>query len=455
MYFYYESAFNILRQRYYKKGRDTILAIAGFLIIGILLFLVLTKKTSIHFALVVVPIAVALLTGFGPGELSGFMETGLSNIAQTGIMITFAILFFGIMFDAGLFDPIIKGVIKIAGGDPVKITIGTAIIAMVSHLDGSGSSTFLITVSSMLPIYKSLGMSPLTLAVTAALSAGTMNMVPWGGSTLRAASVLNVNVMDLFTPMLPVLAVGLLWVLACSYWLGKQERKKLGIIHELPEEVREREMKQPEGSDLKRPNLFYVNILLTLLVLTCLITEFFPLAVTFIIAVPLALLINYRDLDIQQRLIENHAKGAIYTASIIFSAGIFTGILQETGMIEAMADSMVGLVPNSWGGALPVILAFIAMPLSLLFDPDSFYFGVLPVLSEVGENFGIEPVTMGRAAIIGQMTTGFPVSPLTGSTWLLVGLAGVHIGDLQKKAIPLAFGTSVVMAIMALMIGVI
>ncbi|MFB5661254.1 CitMHS family transporter [Alteribacillus sp. HJP-4] len=432
----------------------TILAIAGFLIIGILLFLVLTKKASIHFSLVVVPILVALFAGFSVAELSGFMETGLSNIAQTGIMITFAILFFGIMFDAGLFDPIIKGVIKIAGGDPVKITMGTAVIAMVTHLDGSGSSTFLITVSSMLPVYRALGMSPLTLAVTAALSAGTMNMVPWGGSTLRAASVLNVNVMELFSPMLPVLAVGLAWVLLCSYWLGKQERKKIGVIKELPEELKNREIDQEE-QDLKRPKLFFVNVAFTVLILACLVTEFFPLAITFIIAVPIALLINYRDLNIQQKLIENHAKGAIYTASIIFSAGIFTGILQETGMIEAMAGSMVNFVPNSWGGAFPVILAFIAMPLSLLFDPDSFYFGVLPVLAGVAENFGIEPVTMGRAAIIGQMTTGFPISPLTGSTWLLVGLAGVHIGDLQKKAIPLAFGTSVVMAIMAIMIGVI
>lgn len=431
-----------------------ILAAAGFLIIGILLFLVLTKKASIHFSLVVVPILVALFAGFSVAELSGYMETGLSNIAQTGIMITFAILFFGIMFDAGLFDPIIKGVIKIAGGDPVKITMGTAVIAMVSHLDGSGSSTFLITVSSMLPVYKALGMSPLTLAVTAALSAGTMNMVPWGGSTLRAASVLNVNVMELFAPMLPVLAVGLAWVMLCSYWLGRQERNKIGVIKELPEELKNRELEQGE-EDLKRPKLFFVNVAFTVLVLICLITEFFPLAITFIIAVPIALLINYRDLSIQQKLIENHAKGAIYTASIIFSAGIFTGILQETGMIEAMAGSMVGFVPNAWGGSLPVILAFIAMPLSLLFDPDSFYFGVLPVLAGVAENFGIEPVTMGRAAIIGQMTTGFPISPLTGSTWLLVGLAGVHIGDLQKKAIPLAFGTSVVMAVMAIMIGVI
>jgi CitMHS family citrate-Mg2+:H+ or citrate-Ca2+:H+ symporter len=429
------------------------LALFGFLTIGILLYLVLSKKSSIHFALVVVPVVIGLIAGFGFGELGEFMGTGLGKIAQTGIMITFAILFFGVMYDAGLFDPIIKNVIKIAGGDPVKITVGTAIIAMVSHLDGSGSSTFLITVSALLPVYRALNMSPLTLAVTAALSAGTMNLVPWGGPTIRAATALEVDVIELFNPMVPVLLVGLAWVLLCSYWLGKQERKRVGIIKELPKDILEREPDQEDG-DLRRPKMFIPNLILTILVIVSLVLGIVPLAASFVIGVPIALILNYRDILTQQKRIEAHARGAIYTSSVIFSAGVFTGILSETGMIEAMAETLAAGIPTAWGGAFPVILAFLSMPLSLIFDPDSFYFGVLPVLSAVAETFGIDPMAMGRAAIIGQMTTGFPVSPLTGSTWLLVGLAGVHLGDLQKKAIPLAFGTSVVMTIMALILGI-
>jgi CitMHS family citrate-Mg2+:H+ or citrate-Ca2+:H+ symporter len=200
--------------------------------------------------------------------------------------------------------------------------------------------------------------------------------------------------------------------------------------------------------------MFIPNLILTILVIVSLVLGIVPLAASFVIGVPIALILNYRDIITQQKRIEAHARGAIYTSSVIFSAGVFTGILSETGMIEAMAETLAAGIPTAWGGAFPVILAFLSMPLSLIFDPDSFYFGVLPVLSAVAETFGIDPMAMGRAAIIGQMTTGFPVSPLTGSTWLLVGLAGVHLGDLQKKAIPLAFGTSVVMTIMALILGI-
>lgn len=427
-------------------------ALFGFLIIITLLVLVLTKKASIHFSLVVVPIVFALLAGFNMIELGEYMGEGLAGNAMTGIMITFAILFFGILFDAGLFDPLLKGVIKYAGGDPVKITIGTAIIAMAAHLDGSGASTFLITVSAMLPIYRALKMSPLTLAIVAALSAGTMNMVPWGGPTIRAASALNVDVIELYTPLIPVQIVGLISVLLVSYWLGKKEKNRVGVMKELPKDVQEREEKSEE-EQLRRPKLFIPNLILAIIVIATLISGAVPLAVPFVIGVPLALMLNYREVAMQQKRIEAHAKGAIYTSSVIFSAGIFTGILTGTGMIEAMATTLANSIPDSLGGSLPILLAFLSMPLSLLFDPDSFYFGVLPVLSSTVEAFGIDPMTMAHAALLGQMTVGFAVSPLTGSTFLLIGLTGVDLGDLQKKAIPLAFGISAVMAIAALLFG--
>lgn len=428
------------------------LALYGFLVIAILLILVLTKKASIHFTLVVIPIVIALIAGFSFIELGEFMGSGLSSIAQTGIMLTFATLFFGIMFDAGLFDPIIKGIIKFAKGDPVKITVGTAIITMITHLDGSGSSTFLITIAAMLPVYKALKMSRLTLAVIAALGAGTMNMVPWGGPTLRAATALEVNVVDLYTPMIPVQIAGLICVLIASYWLGRQERRRIGIIENIPTESFTSENETTE-EDTKRPKMLIPNLILTIAVIAALISGIVPLAIPFIIGVPIVLMINYRNVAMQQKRIEAHARSTIYTSSVIFSAGIFIGILSGTGMIEAMATTLSSAVPSGWGGALPIILAFISMPLSLIFDPDSFYFGVLPVLSATAETFGVDPVTMGRAAIIGQMTVGFPISPLTGATFLLIGLAEVDLGDLQKKAIPLAFGISSVMAIVALVMG--
>ena len=169
----------------------------------------------------------------------------------------------------------------------------------------------------------------------------------------------------------------------------------------------------------------------------------------------LAVVINYPNVKEQRARVDAHAKEALMMASVLFAAGAFTGIMKETGMITAMSEVIVGLIPTSMGRFLPVVTGVLAMPMSLLFDPDSFYFGVMPVLTSTAAQFGVDPIMVGRAAILGQMTTGFPVSPLTAATFLLTGLAGVDLGDHQKKTIPYAFAVTIVMLIVAITIGVI
>jgi CitMHS family citrate-Mg2+:H+ or citrate-Ca2+:H+ symporter len=178
-----------------------------------------------------------------------------------------------------------------------------------------------------------------------------------------------------------------------------------------------------------------------------------PVAV-FMVGVVLALAINYPNLQMQRERIDAHAKAALTMAGVLFAAGAFTGIMRESGMLTAMAKAAVALAPPGSGAHLPVTLGVISMPLSLLFDPDSFYFGVLPVLAEVGKTFGVVPVHMAQAAVLGQMTTGFPVSPLTPATFLIAGLTGVELADHQKYTIPFLFAASVLMTAACVIFGV-
>jgi CitMHS family citrate-Mg2+:H+ or citrate-Ca2+:H+ symporter len=119
-----------------------------------------------------------------------------------------------------------------------------------------------------------------------------------------------------------------------------------------------------------------------------------------------------------------------------------------------MANAAVALVPHGAAGHLPMLLAVLAMPLSLIFDPDSFYFGVLPVMSEAAKAMGIPPTQTAQAALLGLHTTGFPVSPLTPATYLIVGLAGVALREHQKFSIPYLFAASLLMTVAPLAIGV-
>lgn len=425
------------------------LAFLGLFTILLLLFLVITKKASPVIALILIPVVTGVLAG-KTTELPGMISEGLQAIAPTGVMFVFAILFFGILLDAGTFQPIIDRLLKIAGNDPIKIALATAVLAMLVHLDGSGAVTFLVVIPALAPIYDQLGMKRITLACIVALSAGTMNMVPWGGPTIRAATALNVSVTELFNPMVIPLLTGLATVFGIAFFLGISEKNRLRI--QLTTTI---SRNSGESNPLHRPKLFWINILLIVLAITSIILSWAPPFVVFMVAFALALLTNFPKVEEQKKRIDAHAKEAMLMASILFAAGCFTGILKGSGMMEAMAGTVQTLLPEQLGRQLPLLTGLVAMPASLLFDPDSFYFGILPLLSSTATTFGASSLEVGQAAILGQMTTGFPISPLTGSTFLLVGLAGVELGDHQKKTIPLAFLVTLVMLFVSILLGII
>lgn len=216
------------------------LTILAYSMIVVFMFLIMTKRLPALVALIVVPIAFALIGGFGAG-LGPMMLDGIRSLAPTGVMLMFAILYFGVMIDAGLFDPVVRVILRLVQGDPMKIVVGTAALAMFISLDGDGATTYMITVSAMLPLYMRLGMSRLVMACVIMLAGGVMNILPWGGPTARAATALGVDVSDIFVPMIPAMAVTAVWVLFVAYMLGLKERKRLGTVS-LPGQAR---VKQP------------------------------------------------------------------------------------------------------------------------------------------------------------------------------------------------------------------
>jgi citrate-Mg2+:H+ or citrate-Ca2+:H+ symporter, CitMHS family len=477
------------------KG-STMLIFLGFSMVAVFMYLILTKRLTPTLALILVPLLFALVvttTGVGqPGE-EGIVDSIMSAIADfapTATLLFFAIVFFGTMIDVGLFDPLIRFILRVVGHDPVKLVVCTAVLAGVVSLDGDGSTTFIITVSALLPIYLKLGMSPVVLTVVANLANGVLNIVPWGGPTIRAATVLKVSPSELFTPMVPGMLLGLATVVVLAYFLGRSERRRLLASGRTLDQVAASLRPAPVGAGTSgaggadgsapaggqpahdeplgegepdvvssldpnrptlRPKLIWFNLGLTVALLTLLGLDVLPLALVFVGAAAIALVVNFPTEEHQLDGIKAHATSIISVVAMVFAAAVLVGVLSGTGMVTAMANGIVVAVPEPLGPWFAVITGLLSMPLTFFLTNDAFYFGILPILTEAAGHYGIAPVEMARASIIGQPV--HMTSPLVPALLLLVSLARVNLADHHKKVIWRAVVCSLVMLGSAIALG--
>lgn len=421
------------------------LAIAGFGMVALFMLAIMRRWLSPLVALVVVPAGFALALGVPVGALGQMALAGIVKLAPTGIMLLFAILYFGLMIDAGLFDPLVRWLLARVGGDPLRVVCGTVLLAAVVSLDGDGSTTYMIVTAALLPLYRRLRLDVLELTSLTMLASGVMNLTPWGGPLARAATALHLETGEVFRLMWPLMLAGLAGIFALAYWVGHRERERVGILS----------LTEPETGLLEsasvRPGRRFANTVLTLLLLVALMAGVMPLPVLFMAAFAVAALLNYPQVEEQRARVAAHAPNALAVAGLIFAAGVFTGVLGGTGMLEAMSGTALQAVPPAMGGALAPLTALVSMPFTYFLSNDAFYYGVLPVLAQAGAAYGIEPVAMARAALVGQPF--HLLSPLVPSTWLLVALAGVDFADHQRRTWLRAIGVGLVMLLAGLLAG--
>lgn len=427
------------------------LALLGYGMVITFMILIMTKRTTAFTSLIIVPIIFGLLGGFGL-QLGDFAIEGVKSVSKTSAMLLFAILYFGIMINTGLFDPLVKFTVKVVKGDPLKILVGTAILAAIVSLDGDGTTTTMIVCSALIPIYDKLKIKKLYLATILILQNSIMNLIPWGGPTARVMSALKLEAADILAPLLPGMALSLIYVVGVAYYLGLKERKRLGITHIDEKTIMELTTTTDEEEiALKRPKLIWVNLFLTVAMVATLIKDIVPSAIIFEVGTAIALLINYPKLRTQRELIEKHGGSAVQVIAMVLAAGVFMGILTESKMAEAMAQYMITIIPASMGPHFALISAILSAPGTFFLSNDAYYFGVLPILAETGAVYGFSALQMGVTSLMGQAF--HLISPLVAFIYLLLQLTGVDMGEWQRNVAKWAVGIFVIFVSTAVISG--
>ena len=428
------------------------LAFLGFAMIIVFMALIMAKKLSPFTSLILVPVAFGLLAGYGWDTL-GYAMDGIKSVASTFAMMTFAILYFGVMLTAGMFDPMVDHVVAWCKGDPLKVLVGTAILAAFVSVDGDGTTTVMICCTAMIPIYNRLKIKKIYLATLIILQNCIMNLIPWGGPTARVMSVMKLDAGEILAPLVPGMVLSAIYVVGVSYYLGLKERKRLGVAKAASSEVHKVEV-SPEEQEWKRPKLIFFNLALTAAVIVSLIMGLASSAILFGVGTAIALVVNYPDQKIQRKVISSLAPDMINVVMMVLGAGVLIGILngpEDAGMSNAIAQFLVSVIPESLGRYFAVIIAVISAPGTYLLNNDAFYYGVLPPLAATAEAYGFTSLQIGFAALMGQAFHF--LSPLVPFIYLLMDQTEITLAQYQGYIFRWCVGIFVIFMVMGLALG--
>ncbi len=407
-------------------------AIVGYIMIGILMYMLLKGKAGPVPLFVALPVIAGLILGFSVADLGKIMQKGILTTMNPALIVCFSALYFGILAELGTFNPLINFLVKQARGSLTGITIATFLMTIIIDIEGSVTATILIVIPAMMPIYKKVGMRMQVLFLLVAIGGGIMNMTPWGGPLMRLAAVTNIDPHQMWLHLVPTQLFLVVSGIILAIHLAKVETKRiaagLGCFPDVSD--------TPEGCINQEPKFelkvskarTYFNLGLTFTMIAILFTNKISIAHIFMLGTSILLFVNFPNLKEQNSAISRNSMPPYTVVSIMLAAGMLVGMLNETPMLKEMAGLLLKAIPDFMGPYLHIIMAFVSLPLGIMIGFDAFLFGIIPLCIKVGQNYGISAEVMGQAMLIGK-NLGQSLQPVSHVPYLAIAMLGGELKD--------------------------
>ena len=412
-----------------------LLGITGFVIIIAMVYLLLKEKAIPISVFVLLPIIGALLNGFGAVEITTFVKEGCAKVWPMAALFVFTVTFFDVMGDAGLFDKVVEHSVKMAKGNVTGVLLAIFIIATIASLAADSPSTYLIVMVPMLPLVKKLNIRVSSAMLVTCMAISVMNLLPWGGAVNRASITVGIDSAVMWKPLIPVQVFGWFCSLIAVFFISAGEKKRgAGIQNENDDVLSVKMANSAEAEALKRPKLLWFNVALTVLVFVLLFTTDLPNYFIFMCGCVFVLMVNYPDAKQQKELINEHAADSLISVATVLSAGVLVGVLNNSGMITAMANMIINFLPDFMGPYIHLVFGFLGGFIGLGVNPDPLYYGLLPILIEVTANFGVSPESVAYALMIGGDSI-FTLSPVIAGTYMALTVSGLSYKEHMRRSL--------------------
>lgn len=448
------------------------LSAVGFILVIVMVGLVIWGKISLPPILIILPTVAVIVLGLmgylvppkaeaaAPMDLlmcfktlQSYLGTGLSSVLNTAALFTFAVVFFNVLADAGVFDFIVSKVMRLIGNSISLILLMTCLLTAISHLDGSGATTWLITAPTMLPLFKKMKISPIVLLLYIALVSGVENMLPWTSALARVSASTGLEARAIWTALLPAQILGMVLLFASCFLVGPLLKKRGAGMSNEEFALMKADMLKPLDPVLKVSHGVRIfDIIFLVAIVVCLLLGWVNTNVAFMIGLSIALIVNCKDSKEMTSQIKKHGANALNMVMIIFSIGMLVGVMKDSGMMTAMTDTLVGLLPESMGTHLTFILAILSVPLSMAVGSDTLYMVMAPIFGNMAIAFGGTMLAGASACVIGACVA-VNLCLVAPTPYLALGLCGVEMKDNLKYCFIPTWGLGIFLAIVAAITG--
>lgn len=424
----------------------------GYGMILLIVFLLIREKSSLSPVFIIIPVAAALLCGFSMEEIAGFVAQGIESVLNTALLFVFSIVYFSILSEVGIFELMVQRIMKHMSNHIAMLLIITTVIAMGVQMDGSGAMTMLITIPAMLPLFDAMKIRRTVLIFLVSASAGVMNVLPWCSAMLRASASTGLDAVEIWNTMLPLQVIGALVLIVMDLVIaGFERRNHSGMTDEEFLELKEK-LKKPVPMKVPRGVLVF-DILFTIGLIVLLLMGKVNSTMGFMIGLAVILVVNFPKVKEQEAQIKKHGATAYPLVLVIFSLGVLIGIMKNTGMVDAIAHSLIALIQPDGGRIIPFIYGLVGVPISVVLGSDCCYSILAPIIGTIAAQSGGSMMQAVVAVLLGSSFAA-NITFIGPAPYLSVGLAGITMREHLKYSLKYLWLICVILTLAAAALGI-